>query len=158
MAEQSPTVESLVERKEPRWVVTILVLVAIALLPWTLWLTMSLPSRHVSEHWDAAWVGFDVGEIVAFLGVAYAAWRRAPWLQGAAAVTGTMLLCDAWFDVLLSTGDEKVWIAVGEAVFSEVPLAILCFWVAWDTARFWGHWQRIADLVPPRARREQKAA
>ena len=45
MAEQSPTVESLLEPEEPRWVITILVLVAIALLPWVLWLTMTLPSR-----------------------------------------------------------------------------------------------------------------
>ena len=129
----------------PRWVFAILVGVAAFLLPWTLWLTLSLPSRHVSEHWDAAWVGFDVGEIAAFLLAAYAAWRRAAWLQGAAAAAGTMLLCDAWFDVLLSTGDEKVWIAVGQAVFSEIPLALLCFWIAWDTARFWRQWERVTS-------------
>ena len=132
MSEQSPTVESLLEPKEPRWVVTILVLVAIALLPWVLWLTVTLPSRHVSEHWDAAW-------------------RRATWLQGAASAAGTLLLTDAWFDVLLSTGDEKVWLAVGQAVLSEIPLAILCFWIAWDTARFWGHWQRLVDSMPSRS-------
>ena len=114
MAEQSPTVESLLEPKEPRWVITILALVAIALLPWVLWLTVTLPSRHVSEHWDAAWVGFDVAEILAFALTAYAAWRRAPWLQGAASAAGTLLLSDAWFDILLSTGDEKVWLAVGQ--------------------------------------------
>jgi len=151
--ELSPTVEALTEPEGRRWVVPVLALVAVALLPWTLWLTVSLPSRHVSEHWDAAWVGFDVGEVVAFALAAYAAWRRASWLQGAAAVAGTMLLCDAWFDVLLSTGDEKVWLAVGQAVFSEIPLAVLCFWVAWDTARFWRHWQQLVDLVPPRGAR-----
>src|SRR2546421_7148770 len=143
----------------PRWVVGVLLGVPILLLPWTLWLTMSLPSRHVSEHWDAAWVGFDVGELLAFGLVAYAAWRRASWLQGAAAAAGTMLLCDAWFDVLLSTGDEKVWFAVGQAVLSEIPLALLCFWIAWDTARFWRNWQQLIDLMPPReAQREEEAA
>ena len=151
MAEQSPTVESLLEPKEPRWVVTILVLVSIALLPWVLWLTLTLPSRHVSEHWDAAWIGLDVAEILAFALTAYAAWRRAPWLQGAASSAGTLLLADAWFDILLSTGDEKIWLAVGQAVLSEIPLAILCFWIAWDTARFWGHWQRLVDSLPSRS-------
>ena len=129
----------------PRWVFAILLGVAVFLLPWTLWLTLSLPSRHVSEHWDAAWVGFDIGEITAFLLAAYAAWSRAAWLQGAAAVAGTMLLCDAWFDVLLSTGDETFWLAVGQAILSEIPLALLCFWVAWDTARFWRHWERVTS-------------
>ena len=142
MSVEQPPFEPLVL---PRWVFATLVGVALFLLPWTLWLTMSLPSRHISEHWDAAWVGFDVGEILAFLAAAYAAWRRAAWLQGAAAVAGTMLLCDAWFDVLLSTGDEKIWLAIGQAVLSEVPLALLCFWIAWDTARFWRHWERATS-------------
>src|SRR5919198_1796522 len=150
--------ESLVEPPEPRWIVAILALVSIALLPWVLWLTVTLPSRHVSEHWDAAWVGLDVGEILAFTLTAYAAWRRAPWLQGAAAAAGTLLLVDAWFDVLLSTGDEKIWIAVGQAVFSEIPLAILCFWIAWDTARFWGHWQGLVDSMPSRSTAEGSTA
>ena len=107
---QTP-LESLVEPVEPRWIVAILALVSIALLPWVLWLTVTLPSRHVSEHWDAAWVGLDVAEIVAFALTAFATWRRKPWLQAAAAAAGTLLLTDAWFDVLLSTGDEKVWLA-----------------------------------------------
>src|SRR2546423_11096715 len=157
MAEQSPTVESLIGPKEPRWIVTILVLVAIVLLPWVLWLTVTLPSRHVSEHWDAAWVGFDVAEILAFALTAFAAWRRAPWLQGASAAAGTLLLSDAWFDILLSTGDKRVWLAVGQAVLSEIPLAILCFWIAWDTARFWGHRQRLIERMPSRAANRRAA-
>ena len=153
-----PALESYTELAEPRWIVAILVLVPIALLPWVLWLTVTLPSRHVSEHWDAAWVGLDVAEILAFALTAFATWRRAPWLQASAAAAGTLLLTDAWFDILLSTGDEKVWLAVGEAVLSEIPLALLCFWIAWDTARFWGHWQRIVQRLPPRAARGEPEA
>ena len=149
---------SLTDPEEPRWIVPIFVLVAIALLPWVLWLTLSLPSRHVSQHWDAAWVGFDVAEILAFALTAYAAWRRASWLQGAAAAAGTLLLSDVWFDILLSAGSGKIWLAVGQAVLSEVPLALLCFWIAWDTARFWGHWQQIIELLPPRAARPEEGA
>ena len=104
------------------------------------------------DHWDAAWIGLDVAEIVAFALTAYAAWRRLPWLQGAASAAGTLLLADAWFDILLTTGDEKIWIAVGQAVLSEIPLAILCFWIAWDTARFWRHWQGVTSRAGRRAR------
>jgi hypothetical protein len=157
-AEQSPTVESLADPTWPRWIVPIFALVAVTLLPWVLWLTLSLPSRHVSEHWDAAWVGFDVAEILAFALTAYAAWRRASWLQGAAAAAGTLLLSDAWFDILLSAGSGKIWLAVVQAVLSEIPLAFLCFWIAWDTARFWGHWQQIIELLPQRAATPEEEA
>jgi len=43
----------------PRWAVPVLALTAVCLLPWTLWLTYSLPARHVTQHYDLAWVGFD---------------------------------------------------------------------------------------------------
>src|SRR5438132_279492 len=51
----------------PRWVTPLLAATAIALVPWTLWLTFSLPARHVSEHYDLAWVGFDVALFAAFV-------------------------------------------------------------------------------------------
>ncbi|MGZ4352566.1 MAG: hypothetical protein ACXVZ4_03380 [Gaiellaceae bacterium] len=130
-----------------RWVAYWLLAVAVVLLPWTAWLTVTLPARHVSEHWDAAWVGFDIGELVAISLTAFALLRHAPWLQGVASAAGTMLLCDAWFDTLLSTGDEKFWVAVGQAVVSEVPLAVLCFWIAADTARFYSSWAQFRERV-----------
>jgi hypothetical protein len=131
--------------KRRRWIGYGLVAVAVALLPWTVFLTLTLPSRHVAEHWDTAWVGFDVGELVAVLLTAIALLRRTTWLQGAAAAAGTMLLCDAWFDTLLSNGDEKIWFAIGKALVSEVPLAVLCFWIALDTARFWTRWEELRE-------------
>jgi hypothetical protein len=84
----------------PRWVTIFLSLVAIGLVPWTLWLTFSLPSRHVTDHYALAWVGFDIGLAAAFGATAWAAYRASDWLVPFAAVTGTMLLCDAWFDVV----------------------------------------------------------
>ena len=54
----------------PRWVAPLLGFVALFLIPWTLYLTLTLPSRHVTHHYDLAWVGFDIvtsqtgGEIV----------------------------------------------------------------------------------------------
>ncbi len=136
-----------------RWALPILVLVAVVLLPWTVWLTVTLPSRHVARHWDTAWVGFDVAEFLALGATALGIWRRAVWLQTAAAAAGTLLVADAWFDVLLSGGDEKLWLAVGEAVAGELPLALLCFAIALDVARFWARWQHVIVLAPPSMRR-----
>jgi hypothetical protein len=45
-------------------------------------------------------------------------------------VTGTLLVCDAWFDVLTSHGTGNVAQALAEALLLELPLAALCFWIA----------------------------
>src|SRR5258708_1849389 len=84
------------EARVPRWVPRLLALVAIGLVPWTLWLTFSLPSRHVTDDYDVAWVGFDIVLAVAFAATAWATLRISGWLVPLAAVTGTMLVCDAW--------------------------------------------------------------
>ena len=41
----------------------------------------------------------------------------------AAAATGTMLICDAWFD-LMTAGPDDVWLSVVTGLGIEVPLAI----------------------------------
>ena len=93
----------------PRWITAILALVAVALVPWTLWLTFSLPSKHVTHHYDLAWVGFDVA-------------------------LAAMLVCDAWFDVVTSTSGERLE-AILQAGLAELPLAALCALVAYDVDR-----------------------
>lgn len=123
-----------------RWIAYGLAAVAVLLLPWTAWLTVTLPARHLSEHWDVAWAGLDVAELLALAATAHGLLRRRPWLQGAASAAGTLLVVDAWFDTLL-TGDEKFWIAVGQAIFSELPLAVVCFWIAADAAHFYARWE-----------------
>jgi len=119
-----------------RWVPGIMGLVAIFLVPWTLFLTFTLPSRHVTEHYDLAWVGFDIGLAAAFGATAWAAYRRLRWLPPLAAVTGTMLICDAWFDIVTSQGAGEVAEAALEAVFGELPLAALCAYIVVDVERF----------------------
>src|SRR3977135_4471167 len=86
----------------PRWITPVLLLTSAGLLPWTLWLTFTLPSRHVTEHYDVAWVVFDCALFGAFAATAWCTVKASQWLVPLAAVTGTMLLCDAWFDVVPS--------------------------------------------------------
>jgi hypothetical protein len=106
----------------------------VALVPWTVWLTSSLPTEHRTMDWDLAWVGFDSILAASFLLTAVAAWRRLSWLPAAAAATGALLLADAWFDILLETRADRE-LAVFEAVAAELPLALLCFGVAYVTSR-----------------------
>ena len=110
--------------------------VGIGLLPWAVWLSASLPPSHHSAHWDIAWSGFDVGLAVCFVGTAIAAYRRSPWVGALAAATGTLLLTDAWFDVVLESHGSELSTAIFEAVAFEIPVACFCFWIAYRTERF----------------------
>jgi hypothetical protein len=120
----------------PRWVPRLLALVAIALIPWTLWLTFTLPSRHVTVDYDLAWTGFDVALAAAIGATAWMIVRGSRWLVPLAAVAGTMLVCDAWFDITTSTGMTERTLAILEAIFAELPLAAICGWIVYDVERF----------------------
>jgi hypothetical protein len=118
----------------PRWFTALLALTSIALIPWILWLTFSLPSKHVAHHYDLAWVGFDIALATMFALTARAGWLRSPALAPLSAATAAMLVCDAWFDITTSTPGERLE-AVLQAVLAELPLAAICGWVAYDVER-----------------------
>jgi hypothetical protein len=118
------------------WIVPVFGAIGLLLVPWTIWLSASLPPDHLTRRWDVAWAGFDIGLAVCFAGTAAAAWRRSPWVAAFAAATGTLLLADAWFDVVLESRGAELKAAIVEAVFAELPVAGLCFWIAYRTERF----------------------
>ena len=108
---------------------------ALALVPWAVLLNLVLPSKHVARHWDIAWTGFDIALAGALLAVAVAAWNDRAWLVPAAATAGAMLVCDAWFDILTADTQTQVIVALVLAVCAELPLAALCFWLAFRERR-----------------------
>jgi hypothetical protein len=120
----------------PRWVTVLLGLVAVGLVPWILYLTFTLPSRHVTLRYDVAWTGFDVGLTAAFAATAWAGFRGSRWLVPLAAATGTMLCCDAWFDVVTSHRGNEIWEAIAEAALAELPLAAVCAFIVYDAETF----------------------
>jgi hypothetical protein len=103
---------------------------ALVLVPWIGLLVVSLPCHYSARHWDIAWAGFDAGLALALGLTAYAALRRVPWLDRAAVAAGTLLLADAWFDVVTARGSVAIALAMTEALAIELPLALLCIWVA----------------------------
>ena len=107
-----------------RWIAPLLALGAVVLIPWTLVLAYRLPARHTSHHWDLAWVGFDLALAAALAVTGLTIARRSAWAPSAAAVAATLLLCDAWFDVVLASGREEQVEAGLEAALVEIPLAI----------------------------------
>jgi hypothetical protein len=118
---------------------------ALVLVPWVVFLVRMLPSDHPSAHWDVAWGGFDIALALLLLGVAVAAWRRSPWLEGVATAAASLLFADAWFDVLTSSTHAELVTAIIEAATVELPLAAVCLLLA-RAAK-----QRL-QLSPPNAR------
>jgi hypothetical protein len=97
------------------------------LLAWIVYLGVTLPAQAVAHEWRLAWVGMDVAEAAGLLVVTWAARRLLEMLIPAAIVTGTVLVCDAWFDVILSWGSSNWRWSVLSALAVELPLAALLF-------------------------------
>jgi hypothetical protein len=112
----------------------LLLLLAAGVLPWGLWLAAELPSRHVAEHWDVVWGGFDGLLSMSLVATAAALARRHRLAQGAAAASAALLVADAWFDVTTSAGGELAG-AIALAVCAELPIAALLVWLALDPSR-----------------------
>ena len=119
----------------PPWVGPLFILCAIVLLPWTAYLLITLPDGYAANHWSIAWAGFDIGLGIALVLTSIAIARRHAFSEVAATITGTLLICDAWFDILTSRGTSDVVQAIISAVLIELPLAVLCFWVAGNVNR-----------------------
>jgi hypothetical protein len=94
----------------------------------------TLPGHYVANHWQLAWGGFDLGLGLALAATAVMVARRSPFAEVTATITGTLLCCDAWFDILTARGPADTAQAVISAVLIELPLAALCFWMARNLA------------------------
>jgi hypothetical protein len=119
-----------------QWVIAAFGAAGVGLLPWTIWLASSLKPHHVTTRWDLAWSGFDSGLALMFMGTAFAAYRRSPWVGALAAALGMMLLTDAWFDIVLESHADELRFSILLAAGAEVPAAAFCFWIAHRTERF----------------------
>lgn len=96
----------------------------VVLVPWTVYLAATLPSRHIVRHWTLTWVGFDILLLLSFVLTAVFGAMRRQLVAYFAVVTGTLLVCDAWFDVV-TAGPHDVRAALASALIAEVPLALL---------------------------------
>jgi hypothetical protein len=129
----------------PRWVAPLFAVLGIGLVPWTVWIAYELPQRHLARHWDVAWGGFDAAMAGLLLATAFAAVRRSPWIQSTATAAATMLACDAWFDMATASRGSEEAMAIATAILIELPLAVLCLWVARNV-------ERTHELLRRRAR------
>lgn len=115
-----------------RWAGPAFVLCSLVMIPWTIYLGYSLPSRQLSPHYNIAWAGFDVLELIALGATGFFALRRSRYLAISAAAAATLLVVDAWFDIMTSPR-HQVPQAIVLAVVIELPLAGVCAWLSYHT-------------------------
>ncbi|MGH3154895.1 MAG: hypothetical protein ACRDOB_29770 [Streptosporangiaceae bacterium] len=99
----------------------------IALAAWIAILILTLPGRYTSSNWRAVWVGLDIAELIGFAATGWAAWRQRQIVIFFMTMTGTLLLCDAWFDLALNYGSSGFTDSILSAVLAEFPLAFIMF-------------------------------
>jgi hypothetical protein len=135
LVEPAPEVENAVltdQARFVRWAGPLFGLFALILLPWTIYVGASLPSRQLSPNYDAAWAGFDGLLLAALASTAYFALRRSRYLSSAATATAALLVVDAWFDVM-TTPENQRWQSIVLAAAVELPLAAVCIWLSHHT-------------------------
>ncbi len=108
----------------------------VLLIPWTVFLAVTLPRRYVAGHWGLTWVGFDFGLAVCLAATAIFAWHARQALIPACFITATLLACDAWFDVTTASTLRDTVFSVLSAAFVELPLGCLLSVVGVRLLRF----------------------
>jgi len=111
-------------RRVRRIRISIVLVSVVVLIPWTIYLAVSLPDHYVADHWAVTWVGFDILLVVMLGATAVFGWLRRQLLFLTAFASGVLLVCDAWFDVLTSQPADRA-AAIASALLLELPLAIL---------------------------------
>ncbi|MEV6067203.1 hypothetical protein AB0L82_11675 [Nocardia sp. NPDC052001] len=103
---------------------TLMVGGSLILIPWIVYLAMTLPADYHARNWSLTWIGFDVLLVIMMSATAYLGWKRRVFLVLPAFATGMLLLVDAWFDIVTAAPGD-IWVSVGTALIGEIPLAIL---------------------------------
>lgn len=114
----------------PVWLARLYVWAAIILVPWTVLLAIGLPSRHASVNWNTSWAGLDIALAGCLLLTGLLSLRRSRAVIMTATAAATLVLVDAWFDVLSAHPGYQLLIALLEAVLIELPLALISLHIA----------------------------
>jgi hypothetical protein len=114
----------------PRWVGPLFLTAAAGLVPWIIFLAVSLPRRAEAANYRLAWVGFDMGILGVLASLGWLAYRRSTWTEMLATCAATLLVVDAWFDVVTAAHQRERLLALAGAAIFELPLAGLCVWLA----------------------------
>jgi hypothetical protein len=117
-------------RVVPRWIGWLVVCAGLLMLPWVAGLIFILPTRHEAAHYGFSWIGFDLALCAMLIRTGWLAQKGREHIELSAAMTGTLLLVDAWFDVVTADSHRELAFALLLAFVGELPLAAFCLWIA----------------------------
>jgi hypothetical protein len=117
-------------RVVPRWLGWLIIAGGVIMLPWIAGLTFILPTRHEAAHYSASWIGFDIALCGMLLRTGWLAQKGREHIELSAAITGTLLVVDAWFDVVTADSPRELTTALALALLAELPMAIFFLWIA----------------------------
>lgn len=107
------------------------------MVPWCVYLAMTLPATALASNWSIAWVGFDVALAAVAGATAWFAHRNDVRAGLTALAAAVMLMMDAWFDVMTGGAGSGLAMSLGLAVGLNLPLAVGAAWYSRRTLR--GH-------------------
>jgi hypothetical protein len=122
-------------QRPPAAFLSLLSLAAVGLVGWLILLNLTLPRTYVVNRWDSVWTGFDLALLAAIVATAWAAWRRRQLLIAFSIVCATLVLCDAWFDVMTAAPGRDEGLSVASALLVELPFAAMLILVARNLLR-----------------------
>lgn len=127
-------------------------LAAAVTVPWTIFVAIALPRHYTAHHYWLGWFGFDVALIFVLAVTGRSLMRGHLAAQRYATAAATMLVVDAWFDVLNAATHSDQLVAVAMAALVELPLAYVCWRIARMEPDTEGRSPRPASgsAVPPR--------
>jgi hypothetical protein len=117
-------VPSSVAHRIRRTRLSLMVAGTIGLIPWMVYLAMTLPQSYVAHNWPATWIGFDILLLTFMATTAVLGWLRRQLLLLTGFTTGVLLICDAWFDIM-TAGPDDMLVSVLTAALGELPLAAI---------------------------------
>jgi hypothetical protein len=103
---------------------TLMVVGAVGLIPWMIYLAFTLPENYVAHNWPATWIGFDCVLIAFMIATAVLGWLRRGLVILPAFTTGVLLICDAWFDIM-TAAPGQLWISMTTATLLNLPAATI---------------------------------
>lgn len=119
----------------PSWASRLYIALGLILVPWTAYLSTTLPNHHLAAHWDISWTGLNIGLMLSLICTGLFAYAKSMWLIIAASTTGSFLLVDAWFDIMTERSGFQLQQAIFLALAFEIPLAIMSYYLAFHTIK-----------------------
>ena len=140
----------------PSWVGPAFAILALGTVPWVIFLAVTLPRHATFAHYRGVWVGFDTALVIVLALTGFLAWRGRPQVALASTAAATMLLVDAWFDVMTTPRGHGWLMSLALAVLVELPLAAICLWIALHASIVIEH--RVIRLARRAQRAERRVA